>query len=190
MKHVIYAKLCYYLINLIYYYTENYFSRLSDEMVLSIFKWLPKKLLLRCGKVCHRFNNIAQDETLWVRLDMGKKVISSGGVGKIIGRGVVILRLAQSSIADNIFDMKPSADYVCKLQYLDLSLCEISKSGLKELLSTCKLLKKLSLERVTLNDDICCEIVKNVQLEALNLTMCEGINNVFCIKKLMTELKL
>lgn len=30
----------------------DHFSRLSYEMILSVFQWLPKKALLRCGLVC------------------------------------------------------------------------------------------------------------------------------------------
>lgn len=63
-----------------------------------------------------------------------------------------------------------------KLQYLDLSMCIISKSALKELLSKCRNLKKLSLEHVTLDSGICNEISENVDIESLNLTMCEGLD--------------
>lgn len=48
----------------------DHFSRLSYEMVLSIFQWLPKKALLRCGLVSKRFNEAASDESLWGRLDL------------------------------------------------------------------------------------------------------------------------
>jgi len=52
----------------------------------------------------------------------------------------------------------------------------ISTSALETLLSKCKNLKKLSLEHVHVNKNICLEISKNINLEALNLTMCNGIN--------------
>ena len=82
------------------YFTDN-FERLSDEMILSIFKWLPKKTLIRCSLVCQRFNRVAQDETLWTRLDLSGKVIQPGALGRILQRGVVILRLAQCKVSIN-----------------------------------------------------------------------------------------
>lgn len=56
------------------------------------------------------------------------------------------------------------------------------------LLSRCRQLKKLSLEHVTLNDDICNDIAKNTQLEALNLAMCSGLE-AWSVRKIMESLK-
>lgn len=67
-------------------------------MLLSVFKWLPKKALIRCCLVSRRFNNVAQDESLWGRLDMSCKQIRPGAFANILSRGVVIFRLAQSKV--------------------------------------------------------------------------------------------
>lgn len=48
-------------------------------------------------------------------------------------------------------------------------------------------LKKLSLEHVPINDEICDQIAKNVNLESLNLAMCEGLQS-WSVRHLMTEL--
>lgn len=74
------------------------FSRLSDEMILSVFKWLPKKALIRCSLVSHRFDRLSQDESLWTRLDLAGKVLQPHALGRILMRGVVILRLAQCKV--------------------------------------------------------------------------------------------
>lgn len=167
------------------------FKKLSDEMILQIFKWLPKKTLVRCSYVCRRFNQLSQDESLWTRLDLGGKSLRSGALGQIVSRGVVILRLAQTELTHPIFDLERfelCPDYRTKLQYLDLSMSVITKQSLKMLLSKCYNLKKLSLEHVPINDQICDEIANNKNLEALNLTMCEGIEQ-WSVKKLMKELQ-
>lgn len=50
--------------------------------------------------VCKRWCQIARDEALWSRLDLGGKVLTEGTLGHILPRGVQILRLAQAEIAD------------------------------------------------------------------------------------------
>jgi F-box and leucine-rich repeat protein 1 (S-phase kinase-associated protein 2) len=80
--------------------TEDVFNKLSDEMVLQIFQWLPKKTLIRCTEVCTRFNRLACDEFLWIRMDLGGKTLRNGVLAKIIYRGVVTLRLAQAEVSN------------------------------------------------------------------------------------------
>ena len=124
--------------------------------------------------VCKRWCQIARDEALWTRLDLGGKVLMEGTLGHILPRGVQILRLAQAEIADPVFStthevqndtplFQPisevlSEGFVSKLQYLDLSMAVISVEGLATLLFQCRLLKKLSLEKCML-DSACCEAI-------------------------------
>lgn len=165
---------------------EDKFNKLSDEMILMILKWLPKKCLVRSMLVCKRWCQIARDEALWTRLDLGGKVMNEGTLGHILPRGVQILRLAQAEIGDPIFleNSEVLTDgYVSKLQYLDLSMAVISPDSLALLLSKCKYLKKLSLEKCTMNSSCCKAISDNTDLEILNLTMGEGMD-IECVKHL------
>ena len=152
-------------------------NRLSDEMLLHIFKWLPKKALMRCCQVSKRFNQVAKDESLWVRLDLAGRCLRPGAMSIVLQRGVVILRMAQTTVSDPIFDDTIEPDYRSKLQFLDLSMCTISISSLQQFLSHCRNLKKLSLENVVLDGTVCQEIAANPSIEALNLTMCQGIDS-------------
>ncbi|XP_043463038.1 S-phase kinase-associated protein 2 [Leptopilina heterotoma] len=166
---------------------EDKFNKLSDEMILMILKWLPKQCLVRSMLVCKRWCQIARDEALWTRLDLGSKVLSDGNLGHIIPRGVQILRLAQAEIASPVFHLNSEASaihYTSKLQYLDLSMSVIAPWDLAILISKCKYLKKLSLEKCVLDGSCCAAIGDNVNLEVLNLTMCEGMD-VECIRNLM-----
>lgn len=170
---------------------KDYFTTLlSDEIVLQIFKWLPKKTLIRCSYVCRRFNRCANDESLWTRLDLGGRSLRDGSLGNVVSRGVVILRLAQAEINHPVFKseiLQNEPKYETKLQYLDLSMTTITKPSLKMLLSRCRQLKKLSLEHIPINDEICNEIAKNVNLEALNLAMCAGLE-AWSVRALMSSL--
>lgn len=170
---------------------KDHFSRLSDEIILHIFKYLPKKALIRCNYVCQRFNRCARDESLWTRLDLGGRSLRPGALGDILPRGVVILRLAQAEMSHPVFDpelLQMYTGFESKLQYLDLSMAVITKPSLKSLLSRCRQLKKLSLEHVPVNDEICDEIAMNKDLEALNLAMVAGLE-AWSIRKMMVELQ-
>lgn len=81
-----------------HYTGPDNFSNLSDEILLSIFKWLPKKALVRCSLVNQRFHRVIQDESLWTRLDLWGKTIQPYALGRILQHGVIILRLAQAKV--------------------------------------------------------------------------------------------
>lgn len=151
---------------------EDYFKTLSDEVVLSVFRWLPKKTLKQCALVCRRWRNIARDEELWTRLDLGFKTLCPGNLGDIIKSGVRILRLAQADIPNPAFEPDTFPDgYISRLQFLDLSMAVISHDGLQALLKRTKHLIKLSLEHCVVSDEVCDAIAQNTQLEVLNMTM-------------------
>ncbi|KAM3955159.1 S-phase kinase-associated protein 2 [Aphomia sociella] len=150
---------------------EDSFSVLSDEMILSVFKWLPKRTLAHCMLVCKRWHRVACDETLWQRLDLGNKALSKDAIGRILARKPVVVRLASSEIGEwHTPTPTPS-----RIQYLDLSVCTIDLDTLDCLLACCPNLKKLSLENVQLRDSTCALIGKCKNLETLNLTMAQGI---------------
>lgn len=152
------------------------FQLLADEIVLQILSYLPKKALARVATVNSRFSRIVKDETLWVRLDLGHKVISQGSLEVMLSRGLVVLRLASAKIQCPAFVPDfDTANFESKLQFLDLSMTNIDTNSLQKLLATCYSLKKLSLEFVPVDEDVCRELAHNAELEVLNLTMCQGL---------------
>lgn len=157
----------------------DYINQLSDEMILHIFQYLPKKTLNRIATVNYRFSQIIQDETLWIRMDLGFKVVRTGALQIIIKRGVVILRLAMAKFQLPVFEpsFQPELFHqVNKLHYLDLSMSNIDKDSLYKLLKSCRHLQKLSLEFVPLGGNICTAIADCVGINTLNLAMCEGLS--------------
>lgn len=67
-------------------------------------------------------------------------------------------------------------------------MATITQESLVALLSKCGNLKKLSLESVPINSAVCAGIGKNRHLEALNLTMCTGLDENG-VTNLLSELK-
>ncbi|XP_059611918.1 S-phase kinase-associated protein 2 [Phlebotomus argentipes] len=158
----------------------DHFSTLSDEMILHVFKWLPKKTLMKCSLVNRRFLRLTQDETLWARMDLAGRSLRPEAVGRVITRGVIILRLAQTKIIDPIFEPDffiRFDQFESKLQYLDLSMASVTVASLHQLLKTCRQLRKLSLEHLQLSDRVCEEIAQNTNLEVLNLALCSGVRS-------------
>lgn len=78
---------------------------MSDELILAVFRWLPKFMLARCAQVCRRWKRLAFDESLWRRLDLGGKTLNPGVVGRVILRGSCILRLAKAEVRE-LIDVK------------------------------------------------------------------------------------
>lgn len=76
----------------------DHFAQLSYEMILSVFQWLPKKALLRCALVSKRFNVASMDESLWGRLDLSGRNLNVGAMGRVLRRGCVVVRLAQTKV--------------------------------------------------------------------------------------------
>lgn len=167
----------------------SYFDQISDEILLHILTFLPKKTLSRVAMVNERFCRITKDTDLWIRMDLGGKYIRSGAIGEILSRGLVVLRLSQAKIQVPLFEPWIAIeDFQSKLQYLDLSMTTLEPHFLAQLLSTCRQLKKLSLEATKVDDGVCLQVSKCKNLEVLNLTMAEGLTKEG-VTHLATQLK-
>lgn len=151
---------------------------MSDEVILYIFHFLPKRFLTNTAYVCRRWHCLTQDESLWSRMDISNKNLQPGAIGHILSRQVVILRLSQSYIAEpGILPGCRASDssFKARLSYLDLSMAHVSYSTLIAIFNKCTRLKKLSLEHVPINKDVLNAIAHNKELQILNLSMAEGL---------------
>jgi hypothetical protein len=79
------------------------FSRLSDEVILSIFKWLPKSTIAKCAQVSKRWKRLCYDEVLWRRLDLSGTCLKPTILGSVLLRGAHILRLAKTEVINFCF---------------------------------------------------------------------------------------
>lgn len=158
---------------------EDVFSKMADEIVLLVFRWLPKVTLAKCALVCKRWYRLCQDESLWKRLDLGLRTVPPGVVGQIMSRGCSVLRLARSTLVPPVFRNPATgqttfSSSLSKLQFLDLSMATVELSCLERILNSCRSLRKLSLENVPLSEACCLAIGLNPGLEVLHLAMCTG----------------
>ncbi|KAL3268145.1 hypothetical protein HHI36_007273 [Cryptolaemus montrouzieri] len=156
----------------------NFFDLLSDEVILQILHWIPKRHLTNAALTCKRFHRLIQDESLWTRMDISNRKLSVGCLGQILSKQVVILRLSRSEITyPPLLPNQPvsSPDFRCRLLFLDLSMAHISPESLKVLFNKCQRLKKLSLEHVPVNSEVLEALAGNKDLEIINFAMATGI---------------
>ena len=53
--------------------STNHWLRLSDEMVLLVFRQLPQKELVTISLVSKRFRDLSRDDSLWTELTLDYK---------------------------------------------------------------------------------------------------------------------
>ena len=74
------------------------FSKLSDEVILCIFKLLPKSTVAKCAQVSKRWRRLSYDEFLWKRLDLSGISLKPTVLGTVLFRGTQALRLAKTEV--------------------------------------------------------------------------------------------
>ncbi|XP_051876073.1 S-phase kinase-associated protein 2 isoform X1 [Pristis pectinata] len=143
-------------------------EELPDELLLVIFHSLSLPHLLKVSQVSRRWHRLAFDKSLWYSVDLSKASLPSGTLGQVLGAGVVILRSPRSFLGDPMF----KDDRLLPLQHLDLSHCVTSSSAIFQILRRCNRLLGLSLEGLSLSDDVIRAVGCSQQLVRLNLCSC------------------
>lgn len=157
----------------------HFLDRLSDEVILMIFRFLNRSALVRCALTCRRLRNIAYVQELWKQLDLGSKSISADILHTILDRGTTALRLSKAKFTNSSRESLPKEDpdrRMFKLRFLDLSMASISPTCLENLLGKCSDLYKLALENLEINRNVCRNIAGNPDLHTLHLEMCSGLD--------------
>ncbi|XP_022200121.2 S-phase kinase-associated protein 2 isoform X2 [Nilaparvata lugens] len=175
----------------------NHFTKISDEMILQIFQFLPKKSIADCASVCKRWRDVAYDESLWTRLDLSGRAFQTDTLAYIISRNSRIVKMPTVEICSPIFaecvDMVTS--FWWRVEYLDLSMAVVNPADLAVLLSKCRDLRKLSLEHCCADRSVCESVAQNEKLDTLNMVMCymvscEGLTEIMKYCKRLRELNL
>ncbi|CAF4153356.1 unnamed protein product [Rotaria socialis] len=166
----------------------DYCNLLSDELILTILKYLPRASLACMAQVCRRLRSLTYDPSLWCRVDMSRKHIESCYLRDVLLRGTIILKMYQTTVHGNSIYSPNRNTWFTKLQFLDLTLATITPDCLLSLISACRSLRKLSLETLALNVAIFETLALNPQLDTLNLTMCTGID-LDCCSILTSQIK-
>lgn len=104
------------------------FDRLSDDMILRIFAYLPHKEVLRISRVCKRWLKIASDSRLWTHVSLRPDV--SG------------LHVTNSDLLVDVIGQR----FGSSLRYIELPIELITHSILHELASKCQNLVHILLD--------------------------------------------
>ena len=71
---------------------------LPDELILKILSYSEVEDLISCGQVSKRTRNISQDSSLWVTVNLEKKIVKTELLELILRKGCKILNISDSSI--------------------------------------------------------------------------------------------
>ena len=155
------------------------FLDLPDEIVLKIFGYSETKDLITYGQVSKRIRKISQDDTLWVTVNLVKKIVKTKLLEIILSKGCTILNISNSAIVGSL-----SSNIKSQLTALDLSqsswtrkwpgmqaYCQENIDVIEELLSLCCSLQQLKMEGLMLTSKMAASICKNGKtLQVLNLS--------------------
>ncbi|XP_022782115.1 S-phase kinase-associated protein 2-like [Stylophora pistillata] len=168
--------------------TPNYWMMFSDEIIMSIFGFLPKKAIVRCARVCKHWQRLVYDESLWHRVDMTKSNLLPGLLGKVLKRRTSVLRIAHAKVASPLCDdnapffpdvvpLSPKSPNksLFNLRLLDATSCSFQEDTLLCLLMQSQKLTHVSLESCKVSTSILRAISELRNLEVLNLAMCTGV---------------
>ena len=77
---------------------KNKWQDLPDELILKILSYLEVKDLISCGQVSKRTRNISRDSSLWVTVNLEKKIVKAELLEMILNRGCKNLNISDSTI--------------------------------------------------------------------------------------------
>ena len=137
---------------------------LPDEVILKVLGFLDIKELLLCGQVSKRLRAIANDESLWLNLNLYERKVPYEFIKKAAGNGCQYLSLVCCALTG-----KSEASF--KLKYLNVSG---GKKGVQKLVQNCSALQKLSVAGLTLDSDDIQYICQNSKtLQVLDFEGCK-----------------
>ena len=140
---------------------------LPDEVILNMLGFLNIKELLLCGQVSKRLRAIANDESLWLKLNLHKRKVPYEFIEKAAGNGCQYLSLTGCDILH--FTGKSKTSF--KIKYLNVSY---TRKGVQKLVQNCSALQKLSVAGLTLDSDDIQYICQNSKtLQVLDLDSCK-----------------
>ena len=143
-------------------------DELPDEVILKIVGFLDLKGLLLCGQVSKRLRAIANDESLWLKLNFWNRKVPYDLIEKAAGNGCQYLSLPDCEILN--FTGKSESSF--NLKYLNVYNGQWQQR-VQKLVQNCSSLQKLSLKHLPLESDYIQYICQNGQtLQALDIGNC------------------
>ena len=159
------------------------FEDLPDEVILKSLGFLDIKELIFCGQVSKRLRSIANDESLWLKLNFCGRKVPYDFIEKAALNGCKYLSLTFCSLLGLTGKSELSMD----LRYLNLfgNKCQ----EMPKLVHKCSSLQKLSLKHLPLQSDYIQFICQNGQtLQALDIGNCNiDCDNPTLLQDLFTK---
>ena len=118
------------------------FEEFPNEILLKILSFLEILDLIKCSNTSKRIRSICYDDSLWQKIDLSKKKVTTGLIQKVIDSGCKRLNLYKAKIVATLRLKNYS-----QLTDLDLSGCSASSHVFEELLGSCHHLQKLTFTR-------------------------------------------
>ena len=115
------------------------FEEFPSELLLKILSFLEITNLLKCSQTSKRIRVICYDDSLWQKIDLSKKKVTTDLIQKVIDNGCKYLNLNEAKIVATIRLKNES-----QLTDLDLSACSAFSHVFEELLGSCNYLQKLT----------------------------------------------
>lgn len=128
--------------------SPNQIDVLPDELMISIFKYLPLETILQCENVCSRWKKLSRDTTVW----RGIVFVFSGKPG-------------QSEVSKNMELLETHSDCIrcLKIQYI------YSYSAIKSIIEQCNNIISLELVMCRISKEFEEDIVRWPNLRKINL---------------------
>ena len=153
------------------------FQDLPDELILEILSYSEITALISFGQVSKRIRRVSHDNSLWMTVNLEKKTVKTELLEMILGRGCMILNIANTNIIGSL-----SSNVKSQLRVLNLSqsaprwhawYCAEYINVLEELLFSCCCLQHLAMDGLRLTPKMADSIYKNGKtLQILNLDKC------------------
>ena len=145
------------------------FHDLPDELILKILSYSEIKALISCGQVSKRIRRISRDNSLWMTVNLEKKIVKTELLEMILAKGCKILNIYNCTILGSL-----DSNIRSQLRVLNLSMIFTAGYPIyqfyEELLLCCCSLQCLLIEGAWLTPKIAKSICKNGKtLEILNL---------------------
>ena len=104
---------------------RNKWQDLPDELILKILSYSEVKDLISCGQVSKRTRNISQDCSLWMTVNLEKKIVKAELLDMILIKGCKNLNISDSTI---IGSLSANIKYLLRVLVFTPSALEVSLS--------------------------------------------------------------
>ena len=165
-------------------------EHMPDEVILKIFSNLQIPDLIRCEEVSKRIRRIADDETLWQKINLSNKMVPKRFLEGLLATNCKYLSLNHVLIGDPKFEVeKLNLKGNSQLKYLDLSWCKSTVEDIEVILASCHNLEKLSLAKLVITPNMISSICtqNSETLTLLNLSYCCTSLDLEAVTRILSE---